>query len=578
MHLFEFLGKFFKSHPIMVIINLCFTFLIPVQDILLPHYYGKLIDSLLSNKNIKQYIIIVIVIFTLLEIGFILSDWHDIYVSSGFQTFTRKEILQNILEKYNEQFSDLNIGDIMSKIVKIPHTLVVWYERIKNVVIPYILVFGFAVCYFAKVDKILGGALLITAISYAFIIIGAPQTFCNVPSKEKDKIINEIHEQIDDTLRNFISMHGDKDKQKHEIQRLNDYEKLFTIKFAETMKCLMKTKIFTSTILLSFTIFFILRSYTLLKIKKLNTASFSSLFLILTYITSSMMHIESQLREMIFDWGIIVESDSMFERAIPKRLKYYTDDDDLEQKIPSNEGIGMINIMFGFPGAHKKILKDVSFHIKKGETVVILGNIGSGKSTILKLLLHFIEPDSGLIYIDGVSYKQLTIKQIKEKIGFVPQQPILFDRTVIENILYGTDGVTKEQVLEFIRTTGIEKEFKNLKEGIDARVGKNGSKLSGGQRQIVLCLRVIFQNHDYIIMDEPTASLDAASKETIKMLLDVIMKNKTVIIVTHDNELLKVATRKIYIENGYVVDKDEHEEDKERFGFMVKHDYSFIKN
>lgn len=560
----------------MVIINLCFTFLIPVQDILLPHYYGKLIDALLSKKNIQHYITIVIMIFICLEIGFIVSDWHDIRVSSGFQTFTRKEVLKNILEKYDQQFSDLNIGDLMSKIVKIPHTLVVWYERIKNVIIPYILVFGFAVCYFAKVDTLLGGALLVTAILYASIIVGAPQTYCNVPSKEKDRLINEIHEQIDDTLRNFISMHGDKEKQKYEIQRLHEYEKLFTVKFAETMKCLMKTKIMTSVIILSFTILFILRSYTLLKRKTLNTASFSSLFLILTYITSSMMHIESGLREMIFDWGIIVESDSMFEKAIPKRLKHYSDSYDLDNKIPSKEGIGMVNVMFGFPGAHRKILKDITFHIKKGETVVILGNIGSGKSTILKLLLHFIEPDSGIIYINGVSYDKLTIKQIKEKVGFVPQQPLLFDRSVLDNILYGTQGITKQQVLDFIQEIGVEKEFKNLKEGIDTRVGKNGSKLSGGQRQIVLCLRVIFQNHDYIIMDEPTASLDTESKETIKMLLNVIMKNKTVIIVTHDDELLKVATRRIYIKDGRVVDKDDTEKDTTKFDFMVKHDYSFI--
>jgi ABC-type multidrug transport system fused ATPase/permease subunit len=556
MHLYHFLADFFRENPVLVSTNLAFSFIVPVQDVLLPHFYGKLIDAMIKNKDIVQYVTIVIAIIVFVELGFIVSDWHDIKTSSGFQTFTRKEIMRNLLAKYDNHYSDLYIGKMMSQVVKVPHTLVVWYERIKLYVIPYILVFGFAVCYFGRMDKWLGLTLFATGVLYAFAVIGLPQTYCKVSSSQKDKVINEIHEQIDDILRNFIAMHGDKEKQHYEIDRLQAYEKLFTVKFAETMKCLMKTKIITSMTILAFTIFFILRSFHLLRKGVLDAASFSSLFLILVYINGVMMALESQLREMIFDWGIITESDYLFQKqevmTREKNMRIWWEKNKEQVQIPTRDGIGMKGVMFGFPESGKKILKDITFHVEKGETVVILGNIGSGKSTILKLLLKFVEPEMGVIYINGKPYHEMTMKEIKKHVGFVPQHPLLFDRSVLDNILYGSEGVKREDVTKFLKEQDIEKEFVNLKEGIDSRVGKNGSRLSGGQRQIVLCLRAFFQDHDIIIMDEPTASLDQASKETLKRVINVTMKDKTVIIVTHDNDLLKIAQRKIYVVEGKI--------------------------
>lgn len=551
MHLFEFIADYVKSRPLTVATNMAFSFIIPVQDIALPHFYGKLLDSLSNSKDLYRNIIFVISLFAFIEIGFILSDMHDIKTFSSFQTFTRKEILKNVMNKYEKNFSDFYLGTLMSKIVKVPYTLVVWYERIKYNIFPYILVFGFAICYFASHDTLLGLALFITAVGYSGIIMGVPQYFCKQSAVDKDKMVNEIHEEIDDTLRNFISMHGDPDKQIKEIDRLEEYEKLFTVKFAETMKCLLKTKVYTSLTILSFTTFFILRSYHLLKKKKLTTSMFSSLFLILIYLCHSMMNLESQLREMIFDWGIIAEADDLFDKTATTEKKSYKKQ--TCQDIPQTPGIGMKNVSFTFPGKGNKILKDITFHVNKSETVLLLGNIGSGKSTILKLLLRLNEPDTGCIYMNGKSYNDISVKETKQKIGYMYQNPFLFNRSVLDNILYGCEGITREQVDEFIKKIGVDTEFVNLENGIDTKVGKNGSRLSGGQRQVVLALRIYFQNPDIIILDEPTASLDAKTKQLLKMLLTVILKDKTTIIVTHDEELLELATKHFFIQDGTVI-------------------------
>jgi ATP-binding cassette, subfamily B, multidrug efflux pump len=558
MHLFEFLGDFLKERPLTVASNLAFSFLVPVQDIALPHFYGKLIDSLSTQKDLMKNIVFVLCLFALIEIGFMLSDWHDITTFSTFQTFTRQQVLQNVMQKYENNFTDLYLGSLMSKLVKIPYTLVVWYERLKYHIIPYILVFGFAVCYFSTYDKVLGIALFVTAVGYAGIIMGVPQYFCRGYAVDKDKMVNQIHEEIDDTLRNFIAMHGDKDKQASEVKRLVEYEDLFTVKFAQTMKCLMRTKVYTSLTVLGFTTFFILRSYTLLKKKKLTTAMFSSMFLILIYLSNTMMSLEGQLREMIFDWGIITESDELFDKT-PKTLETKNKTFNTDKEPLPSTGIGMRNVAFSFPGRETNILNDISFHIAPGENVVILGDIGSGKSTILKLLLKFNEPNEGYVYLNGKPYSEMTMKEIKNKIGYVPQQPLLFNRTVLENITYGTEGVSREKVEAFVKKIGVDKEFVNLENGLDTKVGKNGSKLSGGQRQIVWCLRTFFQDPDILILDEPTASLDEKSTQTLKNLLQVMMKSKTVIVVTHDPGLLDLATRKLVVRGGEIVEYKDNE-------------------
>jgi ABC-type multidrug transport system fused ATPase/permease subunit len=549
MHFYEHLATFFKEHPFLVICNMAFTFLTPVQDILLPHFYGKLIDAITFKKGIGKFMVFVLCILTILEAGYIVSDYHDIFTFSSFQTFTRKIILGNVMNTSSDSFSELKVGEIMSKISKIPSTAVVWYERMKYHIIPFILVLIVSTVYFSAIDKTLGILIFVLAIAYLSIVIGVPQFACKNVSAEKDKAVNVIHEEVDDTLRNFIAIHGDTEKQAQEIVRIDKYERLFTKKFADTMSCLLKTDVYSSTVLILFLGTFMFRCYQLINLGKLPTSKFVSLFLIVLYICNAMMGLEHQLREIIFDWGIITEADSLLDQGFYKGIK-----GEMAQKqdINLDGGIGMKNVSFSFPGTAEPTLKDVTFHVNKGDTVLVLGDVGSGKSTILKLLLKLSKPTSGTIYFGGKSYSDIPTKQIREKIGYVPQQPILFNRTVLENIQYGNDNVTPEHIQRLIKDLGLEKEFSNLENGLNTRVGRNGSKLSGGQRQIVWCLRTILKNPDVLILDEPTASLDEKSRTLIKNLLDKMMKDKTVIIVTHDNRMLDIADKKIFIEKGVI--------------------------
>jgi ABC-type bacteriocin/lantibiotic exporter with double-glycine peptidase domain len=170
--------------------------------------------------------------------------------------------------------------------------------------------------------------------------------------------------------------------------------------------------------------------------------------------------------------------------------------------------------------------------------------------------MRFYKQNSGCIYINGVSYDNLSMKEIKNKIGYMYQNPYLFNRSILENILYGTQNVSKQDVQRFMKQIGVDKEFDNLEDGIDTKAGKNGSRLSGGQKQVVLALRIYFQNPEIIILDEPTASLDKKTKVILKNLFNVLLKDRTTLIVTHDKELLELANRKLIVKDGYILDSN----------------------
>jgi ABC-type multidrug transport system fused ATPase/permease subunit len=194
----------------------------------------------------------------------------------------------------------------------------------------------------------------------------------------------------------------------------------------------------------------------------------------------------------------------------------------------------------------------LSIHFEIGDRVAIVGDIGSGKSTIMKLLLKYYEPQQGFVYLHGRPYYQITNKELRQKIGYVPQVPILFNRSVLENIKYGTN-VSRETVMDFLVKHDLLKEFSNLEYGIDTKIGKNGSILSGGQRQLVWCIRVFLSNPEVLILDEPTASVDVKTKDLLISILEKLMQDRVVIMITHDEYLMSKASRVVEVKAGKII-------------------------
>jgi ABC-type multidrug transport system fused ATPase/permease subunit len=169
----------------------------------------------------------------------------------------------------------------------------------------------------------------------------------------------------------------------------------------------------------------------------------------------------------------------------------------------------MVGVSFAGDGGRNEILRDYTVRFETGQRTALVGNVGSGKTTILRLLLGLYTPTTGDVYYDGLWYSQSDLSRVRRAIGYIPQHPMLFDSTVLENVLYGSeDRVSPAEAVAMLEETGL---LLQLSQGADTNVGKGGQRLSGGQRQMVWCIRVLLQNPPVLVMDEPTASMDSAS-------------------------------------------------------------------
>jgi ABC-type multidrug transport system fused ATPase/permease subunit len=544
----EFLWEFFKENKALYLISAIFIFIVPIRDIVLPLMYSKVVDAINKGTSFMQPLIIVTFVLVMLQLLDFASDYHDTHFLPKLQAFLRSKIMMRLLDKYENSIQELEIGEINTKLVKLPSVITSLIERMKNFMIPNMLLHSCAIALFFYVDKYLGIAMMVTVVIMYIVMSMAPQK-CDGVTMQRDKAFNQLHEEIDDNLRNLYSIYGTNQK-KQEVRRIEKFGEHYNKLFKKTTMCSFTLRSLISPFVITFIVVLMLRINHIVKSKQVDMALFIPVFFITLYIINSFMAMDDQLKHVIFDWGIIKSSIDLI-RPLEHNTKRHKKS---KQDSISNddEGIGLKNVTFSYPNSDTKILNNISLHINKGEKVVILGDIGCGKSTILKLFLRYYKQTSGTVYYNGKSYEEMSLQEIRKRVGYVPQVPVLFNRSIIENITYGNKEVTREEVEKLLDEVGLLSEFKKHKNGLDTKVGKNGSMLSGGQRQLVWCLRVMLSNPEVLILDEPTSSIDEKSKKILRVLLERFMGDKTVVMVTHDPAIVSFGKKFIVIKKGQV--------------------------
>ncbi len=220
--------------------------------------------------------------------------------------------------------------------------------------------------------------------------------------------------------------------------------------------------------------------------------------------------------------------------------------------------MGLQAVSFAYPPTAPdqpapKVLKELNLKFAPGERVAILGRIGSGKSTVLRLLAGLYQPTEGHVDVDGVDLRQIDPADFRARVGFVSQEPRLFKGTLRENVLMGRASVDASRLTEVAKVTGLDRVIANHPQGWDLSVGEMGSLLSGGQRQLVALARCLVTQPQILLMDEPTSSMDAQSEIMFLRQLNEALGNRTVVMVTHRPAVLELAQRVVVIDGGKVV-------------------------
>lgn len=216
-------------------------------------------------------------------------------------------------------------------------------------------------------------------------------------------------------------------------------------------------------------------------------------------------------------------------------------------------GIEFRDVSFTYPGQEQPALRNVSFRIQPGERVAILGRVGSGKSTLQRLILGLYRPTSGAVLADGVDLRQLDPAELRRQIGYVEQKVTLFYGSLRDNIMLGAPHADDEDLVRSARLAGIVDMVNTHPQGFDMLIGERGESLSGGQRQGVALARAVVNDPPILLLDEPTSSMDYSTEEGLKQRLAAYTRGRTLLIISHRTSMLEMADRIIVIDGGQVV-------------------------
>lgn len=245
--------------------------------------------------------------------------------------------------------------------------------------------------------------------------------------------------------------------------------------------------------------------------------------------------------------------------------------DNSPQRLSVDKGdILFDNITFRYDEGKANVFQDFTLGVKSGERVGLVGVSGSGKTTLTKLLLRFSDVEAGAILIDGQDIKDVTQKSLRENIAYVPQESLLFHRSIAENVSYGREHATTEEIIKALKQANAWEFVKDLPKGLETLVGERGVKLSGGQRQRIAIARAILKDAPILILDEATSALDSESEALIQDALQKLMRGRTSVVIAHRLSTVANLDRVVVLANGKITESGTHQD-------LLKNDSTYAK-
>lgn len=523
--LLDFLRQNYK----IVLGYLFFTLSSPMTNVLIPYLYGLLISELNKSRKINNKVIrlfsYLIILWLIVQLFWLSINKLDTYFIPEIKKNVRKYIISKILYAYSENYSKEELGSLFTSLIILPNIVETIFHNIRTHVLPLIYSITFSIGYFTWINPYIGIMSLFFIIGYVLIAIKFSMR-C-MPIQKKLNINEEnLHNKINDTFDNLLNIYTS-NQITNEQNNIEKYEEEFKKDYSNIIKCNGNFRLILNCIyILLFSTINILSFY-------LFTKGDIPINQVITVLIISV--------ELVSKMNVFINSIGIFTRKITTINQKQVELNNLGGDIQRCKGsINNVNlngdIIFdnvSILRSNKIIVNNISLFIPKGKTSVLTGQIGIGKTSLVSSLIRLIPIDKGSVYINGYNINELDLSYLRNNITYIPQNPTLFNKTIYENINYGINidkQTIKEKLIEY-----------NLNINLDEIVGKNGMNLSGGQRQIIYLLRCIFNNTPIVILDEPTSSLDMKTKYYIMDLIRIILKDKTVIVISHDKDVINYS-------------------------------------
>lgn len=564
INVFKDLIKFYKIEYKKLYMLMFVVVISGILQAVVPLSIKLLTDDFITKQNLKGFIIAGIGFFSLVIISTFAI--YSFYVFGGKLEYqVSKEIRKSVFERI-EKFSLTNIkkyetGELISRLTSDVQKLseVFSWGVIDACHSIIVLLISISIMLYLSYTLTLMLFLILPAIYIVTVIF--QKNILKFQRKVRDynsKIIRSYTESL--SYIKTIKALGIEDKKKKEFKVYNEKYRKYNLLSILISAIFVPTVMFVASIGVGFAFNF--SSISVMR----NVMTYGAFLSFLTY--SFQIFEPFKMLAQIF-------TDLKSAQASAERVFQilYEEDEILEEEESDLDFEGNIkfeNVSFHYFDDDKLILKDFNFEIKSGESVAFIGSTGSGKSTIVNLICKFYNPTSGGIYLDGINYRNIDKTCLYNNLGYVLQQPQLFSISIKENIKFGNENATDEEILKVCNLLGIDEFISKLPNGIDTVIGETGYNISGGQKQLISFARALIKNPKLLVLDEATSSIDTETEKIIQNKMKDILKGKTSIIVAHRLSTIKHCDKIVLIENGNILEQGTHLELLDKKGIYYK--------
>lgn len=555
--------RFAKENRSDIYRYLLFSLSFPITDVSIPTYYGKITKSALQSDfdSIYHNIKILAILWITSQGLHSLLDRLDSSFIPKLKSFVREEIVSVYLSRLSRNYIEPNTGTIMHQIVKLPSMVVGIFNVLKTYYLPGALIVVLGTSTVLYQSRELGMILL----GYLFIAGMFLRSFVyNLISKvgNVDNLQAEMHEDISDVFSNLLSIFAI-DATDRELDRFREFQERYDVSIRDAIRDVSTIKRYFYGIFTFMFLTIILQGTRMYSRGEIDVDVFMSVMFITEYMISWLNSIVDQMKNLVFDIGMVLSINENIE-SIPNSdtsdditLKVVSDKDRVHDTSDTSKKsiyeIRDLSSTFVYTDINGNIATKTLIYpdidIYKGDFVVISGINGKGKSNLLYMMMG-LRPFKGSILYKGRSV--YSCKDVYRSVSFIQQSIKLFNRSIWDNIFYGidiesgvSDSISIEQ--EKLKILDMMQRY-NIEMGdLDRLAGRDGCNVSGGQRQFISLFRILVQNRDVLIIDEPTNNLDKEKIDILIEILKTISKRVTIIVTTHDNRLVSIAGKVIHI-------------------------------
>jgi len=534
---------FVKQNYIQIIsFILVIAIIYPIQSVGLARVYGNLFDIIHKNtklesifdiknvfkNNVPGLMILISLIYIFIGILYLSKHYLESLIIPSYFKYLRELFFNNFIKKYSNNFKDVKIGEILSKLFELNSAILSLFQNICN----YLLSTSFGLIsisiYYFILDWKIGLIYLFSVIVVLFLYyLNAHKQINN--SVKKFNILYKNNENLTDRLSNLMNIYIN-NEQNNEIIKFVKDENILKRQYIKNY-WVEKTNITIADFIIILSVILLLFiSYYGLKNKNLSTVAFISIIITLGSSTNYLFEINSELSNIIYYTGIVKSNETLLNEILTLKKR-----DVIDKHLKSGK-IEFKNVSFSYNNK-KYIFKNFNYTINDKQKVAVMGQSGSGKTTIMKLLIDLHDIQEGEILVDNINIKKLDTSYLRSKIVYINQRTTLFNKTVLSNMLYGTNK-NEQNAIDLLNKYDLMIVFNKLHNSIHTNSGVNGNNLSLGMQKVTMIIRGVLKDGYIYAFDEPLTSLDAETRKKVIKLLMGELKNKTLIVITHDKEIL----------------------------------------